>query len=109
MTDKPRPILGDQLPPIRAQAIKEILQVTSQFDWAQAKPIPREAIEDLMVLAYLRGAAYASDRIVREVKCRHPNHRPGDLCSLCREIVGGPPQRAPSTIGRPKRRRRRNK
>lgn len=58
MTDK-KPLLGDQLPPMRAQAIKEILQVTSQFDWAQAKPIPREAIEDLMVLAYLRGAAHA--------------------------------------------------
>lgn len=94
MTDKPPPApLGDKLPPIRAQAIKEILQVTSQFDWTQAKPIPREAIEDLMVLAYLRGAAYATDRIT------------SDALGLAVDVEAA----TPSTVTGRKLKRRRNK
>lgn len=51
-------------PPIAAHARNEIQAITREFDWNshRAKPLPREAIEELMVLAFVRGASYSQER-----------------------------------------------
>lgn len=56
----PRPEPASNQVSIETHARREIAHITRQFDWErQRKPIPREAIEELMVLAFVRGATYA--------------------------------------------------
>ena len=59
-----RPTSASNLPSIETHARNEIQSITREFDWASnaRRPIPREAIEELMVLAFVRGASYRAER-----------------------------------------------